>query len=680
MQEKDKKLSSEEIRDELPEAELENEAEGIATEAAEDDGVYRLDTLSFDGEDGKSKKKNNGNKTQKRIGMVKKQQIMLAAFAFVAVTLTLLYFLIFKPDLDDASTPEPETPMELLDGEARDTDGVSVLMFPQVTRTNLKNINVKNSYGTFDITRLVDDTGKVTSDFAVEQHRGAPFSQQTAAQIAVDAGYPVILDRITENCEDFSVYGLTEENSALACITVTSLNDETYVFYIGDVAPGGGYYCRVKDRAAVYTVPSTIGETLLTSAEALLTPQLGPTTVETSQTFEIDELLIHKNGEPFIAIQSRNYVRSLVLASLKALKNDENAAISSDLRTLIDKYLNTEDDDALNKLLVGLEKEKDVAAVNEILQSKDFLFTMKNTFLISAYKMNYPADYVVDDDNVGNLLLAKLNGLQGSYVFAAGDGVTPLWENDELMQMCGFYDMENPLFEMYYKYGDEESIIVFADSGSDVYYFAYSYLWDIVVMVEKTAVPFVEWDLLDYCSIYPFQDYIGDVSKLSVSSSKLYYKGKYYEVDEAFRYTYVTETDAEGNEKKVLNCYAESTGYAVKGGSVSKNPIQAFYNTAIKLKLVGYVAEENFDLANKTEYARLTITYIGGGVKELVFYRFGGYCYLEIDGEPGVFYTSVTTVNKMLIDAVRAANGLTVTPGDDYADLPDIYIKKNEAN
>ena len=673
MQKKDNIPSSEELNEEVTDVADVSEAE--AETEADGDGEFTLTTLTYAEGEGKEKKK-----PKKRLGMVKKQQIMLCAFALLAVTFTLLYFLVFKPDLDEASTPEETPPLELIDGEVRDENGKSVLMFPQITRTNLKNINVKNSYGTFDITRLMDENGKVTSDFGIEQHRGAPFSQEKAAQIAVDAGYPIILSRVTAECEDFSVYGLTEENENLACVTVTALTGESYTFYIGSTVPGGGYYCRVKDRAAVYTVTSSIGETLLTSAEALITPQLGPTTVGTSQTFEIDELLIHKNGEPFVALQSRSYVRSLILAQLKELKNDTSAPISEDLRSAINKYLNTETDDTLQKLITAMEKEKDVEAVKNILQSKDFLFTMKDTFLISAYKMSFPSEYVVDDDNVGNMLLAKLNGLQGSYVFAAGDGVTPLWADDDLMQMCGFYDLENPLFEMYYKYGDEESIIIFADSGSDVYYFAYSYLWDIIVMVEKSLVDFVTWDLLDYCSVYPFMDYIGDVDKLSVSASKLYYKGSYYEVNETFRYKYVTEqaTDDKGEiyDKQTLTCYAESTGYSVKGGTVSKNPIQAFYNTALKLKLVGYVAEENFDLENKTEYARLTITYHTGATKELVFYRFGGYCYLEIDGETGVFYTSVTTVNKMLIDAVRAANGFTVNPSDEYADLPDIYISK----
>ena len=661
MQEKDKNTT------ELDELNEEQTVEEELDDGSDDDALLSL-VLSQD--DGKKQKKRKVS----RFGMLKRQKILASVFAVLTLTFSLLYVFVFKPNLDEASTPKTDPPLELLEGEARDTDGKSILMFPQVTRTNLKNINVKNRYGTFDITRLVDDNGKVTTDFAIEQHRGAPFSQETAAQIAVDAGYAIVYDRITDNCGDLALYGLDEANEARACVTVTALTGESYVFYIGNEVPGGGYYACMKDRAAVYTITSSVAETLLTSAEALITPQLGPTTVETSQTFEVDELLVHKNGEPFVALQSRNYVRSLVLASLKALMNDESAPISDGLRNKIDKYLNSETDTALANLISALEAEKSVDAVSEILKSKDFLFTMKDTFLISAYKMTYPAEYVVDDDNVGNLFLANLNGLQGSYVYAAGDGVTPLWADDELMQTCGFYDIENPLFEMYYKYGDEEGIIIFADAGSDVYYFAYSYLWDIIVMIEKTAVPFVEWDLLDYCSVYPFQDYIGDVGKLSVSASKLYYKGKNYTINEAFTYKYVTETDEAGKEKNVLTCYAESTGISVKGNTVSKNPIQAFYNTALKIKMVGYTAEENFDLENKTEYARLTVTYNGGGEKTYVFYRFGGYCYLEIDGEPGIFYTTLTTVNKMLIDAVRAANGLSVTPSDEYADLPDIYL------
>lgn len=693
MQDKEKKhpLEGEEpisgkpdIKEDVSDADV-TDAEVSDTDTADtdgiyddDDGAYLLETLTFDGDS--EEKKKPKSKKKSRFGMIKRQKIMLMAFAFLTVTFALLYFLVFKPDYEEAVTPAPEEKMELIEGEVYDSSGVSVLMFPQVPRTNVKNINVVNQYGTFDVTRVYDDKGKITSDFAVAQYPAAPFDQQMAAKIAVDAGYAKIMTRVVEACDDYSVYGLTEANKNRACVTITDLDGNKYVFYIGNEVPGGGFYCRMQDRAAVYTVPSTVSETLLTSAEALLTPQLGPTSVGTSQTFEIDELLISKNGEPFVAIQSRNYVRSVLLASIKALKEDENCGISDELRSLINTYLNKEDDTSLKKMLEQMENEKEIEEVKTILDSKDFLYTMRDTFLVSAYRMIYPSEYVVDDDNVGNQLLAYLNGLQGSYVFAAGDGKTPLWADDELMQLCGFYDLENPMFELYYKYGDEEGIIIFADSGSDVYYFAYSYVYDIVVMIEKSVVDFVTWDLLDYCSVYPFQDYIGDVSKVSVSASKLYYKGKSYSVSEAFRYMYVTENDADGKEKNVLNCYAESTGLAVKGNNVTKNPIQAFYNTAIKLKMVGYTAEESFDLANKEEYARMTVTYASGTVKEYVFYRFGGYCYMEIDGEPGIFYTSLTTVNKMLIDAVRAANGLTVSPNDEYADLPDFYLSNNGAN
>ena len=80
-------------------------------------------------------------------------------------------------------------------------------------------------------------------------------------------------------------------------------------------------------------------------------------------------------------------------------------------------------------------------------------------------------------------------------------------------------------------------------------------------------------------------------------------------------------------------------------------------------------------MSQAEKYAEMKITFADGTERTYTFYRFGGYCYFEIDGA-GDFYSTLTQVNKLLTDAVRAANGATVTPTDEYSDLPDIYLPK----
>ena len=98
MQKKDNIPSSEELNEEVTDVADVSEAE--AETEADGDGEFTLTTLTYAEGEGKEKKK-----PKKRIGMVKKQQIMLCAFALLAMTFTILYFLVFPPDLDEASTP-----------------------------------------------------------------------------------------------------------------------------------------------------------------------------------------------------------------------------------------------------------------------------------------------------------------------------------------------------------------------------------------------------------------------------------------------------------------------------------------------------------------------------------------------------------------------------------------------
>ena len=560
-----------------------------------EDEDINLETLSFHGDEVEGAQ--DSEKAKKKLGMLKKQKIMIIAFAALSLVLTLLYFLVFKPIFDEKKEPEAVEPEPLIAGEVRDQDGVSILMFEHIPKASMQKITVTNQYGTFNCLRVA---GSSEEAFYIAEHPQAPVKTETYTQLIVAAGYPVVGRRITDNCENFGKYGLGEADSP-ACVTVTSTGGATHTFYVGNKLPsGGGYYCRYKDRAALYVIDASVSSSLLVSAESLLSPIIG-NGLGSNDALTVDEIIIQKNGEPFVSF----------------------------------KYIGT-------------------STGNEMLQS--------------AYEMVYPAKYVVNDGNITGSLLSGLGSLSGYVVVAAGDGTSEgaLYKNDALMAEFGFYDIETPMFELYYKYGETEGIIVFTESGSDEYYFAYSYLYDTVVLIEKAAVPYVEWDMLDYVSDSLFDKYIKDVKSIAITG-KLDYKQQIHNVNEKFYYTF----DSEGT----LHCRAES-GYQISGNTVSKNPIQAFYNTTLLMKIRGYAIEENFDLENAEEYAKMVVEMHDGSKTTYEFYRFYGYCYFKVDGA-GEFYTTLTQVNKVLVDAVRAANGYTVVPSEEYADLPDIYLNNN---
>jgi hypothetical protein len=236
------------------------------------------------------------------------------------------------------------------------------------------------------------------------------------------------------------------------------------------------------------------------------------------------------------------------------------------------------------------------------------------------------------------------------------------------MAQYGFYDTENPPYEIYYELEDVAGYVMFTDSGSDAYYYAYSLIWDTIVLVEKSAVSFLEWDLLEFVNNRLFYEYIRNVSSLTVKG-KLDYKQQTQEVDEKITYWY--------DENDNIWSRAESTGFTYSGRYESSNYALGFYIVALSLDIEGYISEKdaNFDMENATEYARFTIEFVDGTSRTYVFYKFSGYCYFTIDGS-GEFYVSTATVNKLMVNAVRVANNCPVDSNVEYPALPDNYLER----
>ena len=180
-------------------------------------------------------------------------------------------------------------------------------------------------------------------------------------------------------------------------------------------------------------------------------------------------------------------------------------------------------------------------------------------------------------------------------------------------------------------------------------------------------MPFLEWDLLEFVNDRIFYEYIANVSSLTVTG-KLDYAQKTYDVNEKFSYGYVDD---------VMVCKAFSTGLTLSGSYESQNHILAFYIVALTVDIEGYISEEdiNFDMSNATEYATLTIEYVNGDKTTYKFYKFSGYCYFTIDGK-GDFYVSTAAINRLLVNAVRAANNCPVDTNAEYPTMPDNFLER----
>ena len=533
-------------------------------------------------------------KQKQFLGMLKKQKIMIASFASVALVMLILYFAVLAPMVAKAQEPEEVIPETLVDGEVYDSDGVSILIFPYVEKKNMQSIEVHNEYGSF-ICKRADDEAQNT--FYIEEHMQVPFATETLTQLVVDAGYSTIIRRITTECDDWAKYGLAEEDNP-AYYTVTTIAGESYTVYIGDRTPtDGAFYCRYKDRDCVYVISSEVEYTLLSPVTSLLSPLLGYPIAE-AEVAQMEELILLKNGKPFVSI---NY---------KPIEGDEMA--------------------------------------------------------LSAYEMIYPANYIVNDDNYATIMLASLSNLQGYSVVAAGGPDGLLRADEEKMAKYGFYDLQNAPYELYYSYGGVTTIISFTESGMEGYYFAYSYLYDTIVLVEAATVSYLEWDMLEYIDYNLFSCYIADIDYIKVEGN-LEYKKQTYKVNEKVSYRQV----AVGSKTR-LQCKAWSTGRVFTGNDPNQNPMQEFYGTVLTLKIQGYMKNEGVDIPELTDpYATLTIVKLNGETTVYKFYKYSdARCYYTVNGE-GEFYTLRREVDKLMIDAVRGANGLKVESADQYADLPE---------
>ena len=520
--------------------------------------------------------------------MLKKQKIMLITMSAVFLALLLVYFVVIAPmakKKTEAANP-PVEPPTLLDGEALDSDGSTILVFPYAERKNMSKIEVKNQYGEYTCYRA-----NGTDEFYFLNYEQAPLSADTLASLVVAAGYTATVERVTEKCEDWDTYGLGAEDTP-SWYRLTLLDGTTHEIYIGDKIPsGGGYYCKYVGREALYVLSSSIESTLLVPMETLVTPYLGYILDNSTYSYT-EDFILQKNGENFV-------------------------------------YITYDGDEA---------------------ESDQMIF--------SVYDMHYPGSYTVNDTRYSEVLLSFC-GLQGYATLKVGEVDKMLHEDERIMAEYGFDDANNPPYAVYYKYGDSESLILFAYSGVEGYYFAYSYLFNLIALVDKTTVPYLEWELMDFMHPQIYHESINDVSNIEISGIVSDLKGE-KEINEVF--------DLVGDSADII-ITAESTGMVMNTDTLRN--FRQFYMVLLQLCVQGYMKTEGVEDYTKDEIACIKITMDDGEVLEYRYYSYSSRrCFVTINGE-GEFYVNKKDVFKILCDANRAANGLTVDRNLEYSDYVD---------
>jgi hypothetical protein len=90
------------------------------------------------------------------------------------------------------------------------------------------------------------------------------------------------------------------------------------------------------------------------------------------------------------------------------------------------------------------------------------------------------------------------------------------------------------------------------------------------------------------------------------------------------------------------------------------------------VNIQGYMKNEGVDdYDSLPEIACVKVTMDDGSVLEYKYYSYSARrCYVTVNGE-GEFYVNKKDVYKLLTDATRAANGLTVDRNMEYSDYAD---------
>ncbi len=224
--------------------------------------------------------------------MMKKKIFVIIILVLLCAALGAVYYLLTHEDTGEV---DPGTQIELLPGEVLESNS-TLLMFEHLERAAISRLDVYNAYGSYAF-----EYDSATGDFCLEGNPGAPYDQYSFSSLIVDAGYAIASRRVTDHCEDFSVYGL-DEASIQGKYTITTHAGMTHTVYIGSQVPGSSmYYCRYEGRDAVYVSNSNYNSTLLASLPTLISPILAYP-MNTTDYYAVEDFYLKKNGETVVAV------------------------------------------------------------------------------------------------------------------------------------------------------------------------------------------------------------------------------------------------------------------------------------------------------------------------------------------------------------------------------------------
>ena len=575
-------------------------------------------------------------KTKKSSFLARRLNTLVALMVILAV-LVVGYIFIQSALKDDVETPTTtEEKFELLPGEAQQGNS-SYLVYPSIDQKDIAEVKIHNpslksthpEYADWGIQFLYDKDNKRSIGYFIGHEDDLILDETQLTIFAAAAGNMLFTRRVTDVCEDYSIYGLSEEEATRVQVTLT--NGTVYTVYIGNLNPSGtAYYARSGD-----TVTDADGNPYERKAVYLLT---------TGTTSYVQMTLTERPTAMLTTLMAYPVNPELGFTSFELFSVDGSIKISLRPRSAIT---------SAEKLFGG-------------------------SFNYYAVE---PAGYYAS--TAFDTRIEVFEMFQGSEVMEFG--TTPISGVDENGKEYLYFDFETDILAKYgldatrvqyimrfsSKTDDSavplESEMWFSALQPDGYYYARSLNFNTIVKVDPQTVDFLGWKTVDFLDAYALRMNIGNAAKLTL-------KGKINGV--LFEESFIPTSELSDSEYVVKSVKAEKLNK-----QLSMTYYRELFRELLTITLQGEVPsdldkealmqnEPYFEIRIETSKYNKSDKYPEGLpsiTRVLRFYQYtNGRALVTVEtidekgvssGENGSFYVRVSRLDKLLSDAQKLCNG-----------------------
>lgn len=326
------------------------------------------------------------------------------------------------------------------------------------------------------------------------------------------------------------------------------------------------------------------------------------------------------------------------------------------LGTEVESAVLTPVESYVNPVICAAISQEDFYMVDDftVYTGKDKLFSLRlvdddekiNKEALAEVIMDYPTAYYPDSPYYYEILY--------QYMGFIGDSCYKLGVTDEDMVQTG---LNSPAHTITFKYNGTEYAMYFSEKGEDGMYYVLSNIYpEFIAKISAESVEYLEFKLIDWIDAGLFQQYITNISEMSVKCDGVdvtFHLDHSLSADGSIQILDVTANGKRFSEEEVSNFrqyYKSFLAIAVEDYILADE-----YCTMTEEELEAYYEDE----AN----VYLTFSYKTTEGKETVmkFYRYSTrHSAATVNGE-GEFYVVTDLITKIANDTKRVLNGEKVT-------------------